>query len=63
MKSKDIPEMIEFMLRGVPLETAIWARQNWETLTETDKKELGFSQSNRSSFSSAFPPDSGESVH
>lgn len=41
---KEPPDMNEFLVRNIPLQRALWARENWSKLTDLDKAELGFSQ-------------------
>jgi hypothetical protein len=43
------PDMNEFFLRGVPLAIAVEARGRWNTLTDAEKRALGFEPSDSSS--------------
>jgi hypothetical protein len=42
---KPKPKLSEFFIRGVPLEKAVDARERWETLTDAELAELGFTSS------------------
>ncbi len=42
MKCPPKPELIEFMFRGIRARDAVDIRARWETLTETELRELGF---------------------
>ena len=36
------PNMNDFFVRGIPLNTALYILKNWEALTEAELESLGF---------------------
>lgn len=42
MKAESVPDLNEFLIRHIPLSTAVWAVRNWNKLTVAQKRELNF---------------------
>jgi hypothetical protein len=44
-QADEIPDMNEFLVRGISLAMAVDARARWHTMTDDEKRALGFSES------------------
>ncbi len=48
-QADDIPDMNEFLVRGIPLAVAVDARARWHAMTADEKHALGFNPGESSS--------------